>query len=249
MQPEGLSFTFTGDLSPIDIPDYFRIKTVNSFAELVATPFADGVNAVCWPRVLAGDFGEIVQKLGHGDEIVTVEDEQLLNLPVSADAQIAIETLRDDLRSLREAGREPALNCIHHYRRDESDSPVRTDVFSFHVDSAPEEADTWLCTYHGPPSEGLRNEEALRRIDVPEIREELLKYLGAKEENGDFRDALHEHCYDLHYAPLPHARPYSFGVGNLWRLAVDWPGSLVPPCIHRAPQTLPGQSPRLLLIS
>ena len=27
-------------------PDYFRIRTVRSFAELVGTPFADGVNAL-----------------------------------------------------------------------------------------------------------------------------------------------------------------------------------------------------------
>ncbi|HEY3661676.1 MAG TPA: hypothetical protein VGL24_00815 [Chthoniobacterales bacterium] len=222
---------------------------MNSFAELVATPFADGLNALCWPRVLAGDFGEVVQKLGAGDEIVTVEDEQLLNLQVSADGRIAIEVLRDDLRDLREAGREPALNCIHRYRRDESDGPVRTDVFSFHADRAPEEADTWLCTYHGPASEGLRNEEALRRVEVPETREELLKFLGSKEDDTDFREALHEHCYDLHYAPLSQARPYSFGVGKLWRIAVDWPGSAVPPCIHRAPETFSGQPPRLLLIS
>ncbi len=41
----------------------------------------------------------------------------------------------------------------------------------------------------------------------------------------------------------------SFGLGNLWRIAVDYPGSPVPPCIHRAPITRPGRPPRLLLIS
>ncbi len=59
------------------LADYFRIKTVHSFAELVATPFADGVNALCWPRVLAGDFGEVVEKLGGGEGIVTIEEERL----------------------------------------------------------------------------------------------------------------------------------------------------------------------------
>ena len=39
---------------------YPRIKMVNSFRELVTTPFADGVNALCWPRALPGDFGEVV---------------------------------------------------------------------------------------------------------------------------------------------------------------------------------------------
>jgi hypothetical protein len=97
------------------------------------------------------------------------------------------------------------------------------------------------------PSEGLRNEEARRRVDVPETRAELLKLHGG-EDNDAFREFLQENCYDLHYAPVPEARPYLFGVGNLRRIAVDWPGSPVPPCIHRAPETQPGQ-PRLLLIS
>ena len=55
--------------------------------------------------------------------------------------------------------------------------------------------------------------------------------------------------YDLHYAPQPGAQPFSFGLGNLWRIAVEWPGSPVPPCIHRAPDTQPGDPARLLLIS
>ncbi|MEO8045618.1 MAG: hypothetical protein ABI674_12005 [Spartobacteria bacterium] len=229
--------------------DYFRIRTVQSFAELAATPFANGVNALCWPRVLAGDFGEVVEKLGAGEEIVTLEEEQLLSLPASAAGRAAIEVMLEDLRRLRELEREPVLNCIHRYPSDDSPGPVRTDVFSFHADSAPVEADTWLCTYHGPASEGLPNEEARRRVEIPETRRKLLTFLGAKEDDDEFREALREHCYNLHYAPVPQARPYSFGVGNLWRIAVDWPGSAVPPCIHRAPETLPGQPPRLLLIS
>ena len=64
-----------------------------------------------------------------------------------------------------------------------------------------------------------------------------------------FREYLNECCYDLHYAPISHARLFPFGLGNLWRIAVDYPGSPVPPCIHRAPDTLSGQPARLLLIS
>ncbi|MEP6956473.1 MAG: hypothetical protein ABI883_06575, partial [Chthoniobacterales bacterium] len=89
---------------------------------------------------------------------------------------------------------------------------------------------------------------AQRRVDLPEIRAELLEFLGSEEDGAEFREALREHCFDLHYAALPQARPYSFGVGHLWRIAVDWPGSPVPPCLHRAPETLPGEPPRLLLI-
>jgi hypothetical protein len=85
-------------------------------------------------------------------------------------------------------------------------------------------------------------------VDAPETRAELLKRFGGLD-SDDFRDYLKENCYDLHYVPIPGARPFSFGIGNLWRIAVDYPGSPVPPCIHRAPPTLPGEPPRLLLIS
>ena len=140
------------------------------------------------------------------------------------------------------------LNCIHGYPRDEDAAPVATDVFSFHADSAPVEADTWLCTYHGLPSEGLRNEEAQRRVDMPATRAELLRNFGGADDE-EFRIHLNEHCYDLHYVPVAQARPFSFGVGHLWRIAVEYPGNPVPPCIHRAPTTQPGDAPRLLLIS
>ena len=74
----------TARLLPIKPPDYFRIKTVHGFAELVGTPFADGVNVLCWPRALPGDFDEVVEKLGDGEEIMTIEEGQLVGLEVSA---------------------------------------------------------------------------------------------------------------------------------------------------------------------
>ena len=236
-------------MTPFALPaGYARIKTVNSFHELVTTSFADGVNALCWRRTLPGDFGEVVELLGAGEGIVTLDDAGLLSLPVSDASRAAIDLLLEDQRLLRECERDPVLNCIHGYPRDGEPGPVRTDVFSFHADSAPVEADTWLCTYHGPASEGLRNDEARRRVDIPEIRAELLELFGG-EDDDSFREYLSENCYDLHYAAVLQARPFSFGVGHLWRIAVDWPGSAVLPCIHRAPETRPGEPPRLLLIS
>jgi hypothetical protein len=170
-----------------------------------------------------------------------------MTLPMSAAGRVATDSLLADLRLLRAHDLDPVLNCINGYPRDESPGPVLTDVFSFHADSATTEADTYLCTYHGPSSEGLRNEDARRCVDLPETRAELLKRFGG-DDNDDFRAYLKENCYDLHYAAIPSARPFSFGLGNLWRIAIDYPGCPVPPCIHRAPETLPGQS-RLLLIS
>ena len=229
-------------------PGYPRIQVVRGFQELVATPFADGVNALCWPRTLPGDFGEVVQLLGAGEGIAALDEARLRSLPASPAGRVALDFLREDQRQLRARGLSPELNCIHGYPRDEEPGAVRTDVYSFHADSAPVEAETWLCTYHGAASEGLRNDEAQRRVDLPETRAALLHGFGG-EEGENFREYLSEHCYDLHYAPVAKAQPFSFGLGNLWRIAVDWLGSLVPPCIHRAPATRPGEPPRLLLIS
>lgn len=227
--------------------DYPRIKRVNSFQELVTTPFATGVNALCWERALPGDFGEVVQLLGVSEGVTPVDEARLQALPVSAAGRIAIEVLLEDQLLLRAHGAAPVLNCFQSYPREEDPQVVPTDVYSFHADSAPVETDTFLCTYHGAPSEGLRNEEAQRRVDHPATRAELLKLFGGKD-RADFHEFLTENCYDLHYAPAPLARPFSFGVGHLWRIATDWPGSPVPPCIHRAPENLPGQPARLLLI-
>ena len=229
-------------------PGYTRIKVVKGFDELVTTPFGGGVNALCWERTLAGDFSEVVERLGVSEGITTLDDSRLNGLHLSAAGRAAVDILLADQRLLRARGLEPVLDCIHGYPRDEEPEVVRTDVYSFHVDSAPVEADTWLCTYIGATSEGLRNDEAQRRVDIPETRAELLRLFGG-DDDGDFLEYLRENCYDLHYAPVPHARPFSFGLGNLWRIATEWPGSPVPPCIHRAPETLPGDLPRLLLIS
>jgi len=153
-----------------------------------------------------------------------------------------------DLRLLRDRGLAPELNCIHGYPRDEDDGPVRTDVFSFHADSAPIEADTYLCTYHGPASEGLRNDEGATPRDLPATRAALLKVYGG-EDNADFREFLRENCYDLHYAPVPSARPFSFGLGHLWRIALDYPGTRCRRASTAHRTHSPGHPPRLLLIS
>lgn len=228
--------------------DYPRIRRVNAFHALATTPFADGVNALCWERTLPDGFDEVVALLGTGEGVVTLDERRLRALPVGAAGRTAIDGMLADQALLRALDRDPVLNCIYDYPRDESPGPVVTDVFSFHADSAPVEADTWLCTYHGAASEGLRHDEAQRRIHLPATRAELLRQFGG-EDGAEFREFLRENCYDLHYAAVPGARPFSFGVGNLWRIAVDFPGSPVPPCIHRAPETSPGQPPRLLLIS
>ena len=228
-------------------PNHPRIRLVASFEELIATAFRDGVNAMCWPRTLDGDFGEVVARLGLEQGITTLDAEILHALPLSAAAQAAVEAILADHRLLTEHGLEPVLNGINGYVQPEDTGPVRTDVCSWHVDSATCEADTWLCTYHGASSEGLPNEQAIRRVDVPETRALLLKAYGGVDD-ADFLEWLSDHYYDLHYAPLPGSKPYTFGIGHLWRVATLHEGCAVPPCIHRAPDPVPRQM-RLLLIS
>ncbi len=227
--------------------DYPRVKKVGSFEELVGTRFENGVNALCWQRTLAGDFGEVVERLAVGEGITSLDDETLEALELSSAGRAAVEILMEDQRLLRAHELDPVLDCINGYLHVENPGPVPTDVCSFHVDSATVEADTYLCTYYGASSEGLRNEEAVRRVDVPETRAELLRLYGGPDDEG-FIEHLRENCFDLHYAPLPQAKPFAFGLGNLWRIATQHPGCSVPPCIHRAPPPRPGQK-RLLLIS
>lgn len=236
-------------MTPLSLPlGYARIQRVQSFHELVTTRFENGVNALYWPRTLPGDFSEVAALLATGEGITTLDEETLRSLPVSEAGQLAVQALLEDQRLMQEQGLDPVLDCINGYLRDEIPGPVPTDVYSFHADSATVEADTYLCTYLGPSSEGLRNEDALRRVDIPETRAALLELYGGEDDEG-FREYLNENCYDLHYVPAPGAVPFVFGQGNLWRIAVEYQGCPVPPCIHRAPETLPGQPPRLLLIS
>ncbi|MDB6075966.1 MAG: hypothetical protein JWO89_3606 [Verrucomicrobiaceae bacterium] len=229
-------------------PGYNRIKVVSSFEELISTPLVDGVNALCWQRTLAGDFGEVVAQLGVGKGITTIDEERLWALTLSAEGNIAREVLLQDQDLLRSRELAPVLDCINGYLHEDEGAPVPTHVQSFHVDSATVAADTYLCTYHGPSSEGLRNDEALRKVEIPQTRAELLKLYGGADDD-DFVEYLNDHYYDLHYASVPQAQPFDFGLGNLWRIACEYPGSPVPPCVHRAPLTMPGQPTRLLLIS
>jgi len=228
--------------------DYFRHRPVSSFAELVGTPLRDGVNALCWPRSLPGDFAEVAARLTRDEAgIHPLDEEELLALSVSPAGRLAVETMLGDFRLLRDRQLDPVLNYINGSAHDEADAIVATDVFSWHADRAPVPLDTYLCTYFGPTSEGICNEDASRRVDDPATRAALLKLYGGADDDG-FREFLAEHSYDLHYTAATGAQPFSFGHFNLWRIALAYPGNPVPPCIHRAPETAPGEV-RLLLIS
>lgn len=229
-------------------PEYRGVRVVDSFDALLATPLGGEVSAVCWRRVLAGDFEEVVASVAAHDAVTALDADLLASLRLGAAGRAAVDTLLDDLRRLRELGHDPSLECIRGYARDDAGRAVRTDVYSFHVDRADVPTETFLCSYNAPASEGLRHDEARRHVDVPATRARLLTEFGGADDAA-FCTWLREHNYDLHYAPTAAARPFSFGVGNLWRLAVEHPGSAGPACIHRAPDDRGGGLPRLLLIS
>jgi hypothetical protein len=227
------------------LPSENQIKCVTNFQDLVTTPYYRNVNAICWKRKLLGDFTEIVNAITLNDNMVEIGREELLSLQLSEQGQLAREMLLNDMKLLKAHGASPVLNVIKCYERDDAFPLFPTDVYSFHVDRSPVPTDTFLCTYHGDASEIIPNAQATQKVLIPEIREELNKLYGGNE--AGFESFLTEYFFDLHYQVKPHAQPTNLGIGNLWRLAVDHPGSKVPPCIHRAPTEKSGQH-RLLMI-
>ncbi len=222
-----------------------QIHCVTNFQDLVSTPFYGELNAICWTRKLAGDFSEIVSKVELNGNIAAIEPEDLCELKLSAQGQMAREILLNDWNLLKAHGASPTLNVIKYYDRDDTYPFFQTDVYSFHVDRSPIPTDTFLCTYYGEPSEILPNAQGKKKVLIPEIREQLKKlYSGAEE---GFESYLSEHFFDLHYQANADAQPISLGTGHLWRLAVDHPEIQVLPCIHRAPKEKYGQH-RLMMI-
>jgi len=229
-------------------PGVAGVKLVHSFEELLSFEWRDGINALCWPRNLPGDFAEIVAALRPGRGITPVDGETLSALSLSPAGEAARRLLLADLAMLTEAGLDPLLETVHGYTENRERHAFPTHVQSFHADSADGPADTWLCTYFGRSSEGIPNAMATNRPQVASVRAALLAEFGGTD-GPEFEEFLHENFHDLHYVPAEGATPWTFGIGNLWRIACDWPDCPVPPCVHRAPLTEPGDPPRLLLIS
>lgn len=217
---------------------------VSSFQDLISTPFQGTTNALSWSRELVGDFEEIVHAFHLEGTMMEIDEEDLIGLKLSEVGRVARETLLSDFKLLSELGASPVLNIMTHYEADEHPF-FPTDVYSFHVDRSPIATDTFLCTYYGGASELIPNEQTIQKIQIPEIREQLLQNFTGKK--ADFEMFLEEHFFDLHYQSLDDTKIVRAGIGHLWRLAVDHPESKVLPCVHRAPREGSGKK-RLLMI-
>ncbi len=211
--------------------DQFRI--VSSFNDLVQLSFYNKTNAFCWQRNLKGDFKEIASKLQLKEAITEISVDDLLNLNLSNDGKIARDILINDIQLLTNFGASPSLNLLKCYDKDDEFDFISTDVYSYHVDRSPIATDTFLCTYFGAASDIIANEEVEKKIDIPEIRQQLLKLYDGPIEG--FEEFLIDNYFDLHYQAKPNAKPINLGNGSIWRLAVDHPYQNVAPCVHRAP--------------
>ena len=221
------------------------VALVSNFNDLVTTGYQGTVNALCWERDLIGDFKEIVSRLTLQDHVTEVSAEDLSVLNLSLQGDLARQIILQDLQQLTQIGAAPVLNLIQCYARDDELDFIATDVYSYHVDRSPIATDTFLCTYHGAASDILPNAQVQQKILIPSIREQLRALYDGPE--AGFEQFLTEYFFDLHYQPLPDAKPINLGRGHLWRLAVDHPTQQVAPCVHRAPLEQDGEY-RLLLI-
>lgn len=225
--------------------DVASVQVVSTFEGLLA-PFSTSINARCFERSLPGDFEGLARVFAPRAEAeggLLVLTAAMLREVRGLDP-LAVATLTDDLARLEALGRAPQLNVVLRYPRDPSGLAFPVDVYSFHADRAPVEADTFLCTYAGAASEGLEFADAERLVDDPALRAALRQHFGRAE---GFDEFLERESFDLHFRPRAGAAPFTFGPGHLWRIAVSSPGSAYPPCIHRAPEEL--GTPRLMLIA
>jgi hypothetical protein len=221
------------------------VRVASTFEELLE-PFSPHVNARCFERSLVGDYAGLARAFAPRAEAeggLLVLTAAMLRTVEGVDRR-AVATLTADLARLEALGREPQLNVVLRYPRDSRGLAFSVDVYSFHADRAPIEADTFLCTYAGPASEGLEFSDAERLVDDPALRAALRRHHGRDE---GFDAWLEAESFDLHFRPRAGATPFSFGLSHLWRIAVAAPGVAYPPCIHRAPEE--GGAPRLLLIA
>ena len=94
-----------------------QIQYVTNFQDLVTTPFHGSTNAICWTRELIGDFGEIVNQIEVSENMLELHPDDLLELVLSEQGQLARDILLNDMKLLEAHGASPSLNIINYYER------------------------------------------------------------------------------------------------------------------------------------
>ena len=84
--------------------DSHQIQYVSNFQDLISSPFQGEINALCWSRKLKGDFSEIVNKLTLNENISVIDQQELIDLQLSEQGQLARETLLNDWKLLEAHG-------------------------------------------------------------------------------------------------------------------------------------------------
>ncbi|MBK8628309.1 MAG: hypothetical protein IPN86_22975 [Saprospiraceae bacterium] len=106
-----------------------QIQYVHNFQDLVETLFQGDTNAICWSRELMGDFEEIVNSIEVDDNMVELHPDDLLELVLSEQGQLACDILLNDLQLLEAHGASPSLNIINYL-----DILFKLTPYSGHID-------------------------------------------------------------------------------------------------------------------
>jgi deoxyhypusine synthase len=70
-----------------------QIQLVATFKDLVDTSFGGNINALCWQRLLEGDFFEIIEKIKPRENITYIEPDELIALELSEQGNLARQTI------------------------------------------------------------------------------------------------------------------------------------------------------------
>ncbi|MCM4172717.1 hypothetical protein DHD32_14590 [Arenibacter sp. TNZ] len=95
-----------------------QIQYITNFQDFVSASFHGKTNVICWNRKLVGDFSEIVKHLEFNENITELHPNDLLELQLSEQGQLAREILLRDLKTLKALGASPTLNLFKFYDRD-----------------------------------------------------------------------------------------------------------------------------------
>ncbi len=204
-----------------------RVRVVESLSDLCAGAFDLDVNAYTYRRTLTHDFNALARGLAKLAEPRHITDwgyDTLEDLGVELQSPADKATLRaifsdiDSIAKMNKPGHIlPRLRLVQPLSPDNT-SMLPADYFHADGHAGDPYFENILCSYNGPSTEYLHNEESLS-------------------------DAGQRGYYRM----KKDAEIKSFGIGNVWRFAILHEDCKALPLIHRAPRLVEPAEPRLLL--